>query len=284
MTWSSASGRPELETRLRLVGGQADHDIDLAGTALILAALDRPRVSLQRYGDHLAELHRDTAALAAERGVAAPLEDRLDILKRVIVERHGYRGDTPTYDDLQNANLMRVIDRRKGLPVALGILYIAAARPLGWSIGGLNFPGHFLLRLELGSAGLVFDPFNDAVPLDTGDLRRLLKSMFGDAAELMPDHYRPMENREILLRLQNNIKLRLLQAERTAEALEVLESMLMFAPGAAPLWREAGSIHAHLGNLRAAAMALEHFLELGSGSEDGHDAATLLQQVKARLN
>ncbi len=35
---------------------------------------------------------------------------------------HRYHGDTLTCHDLQNANPMRVIDRRKGLPVALGIL------------------------------------------------------------------------------------------------------------------------------------------------------------------
>ena len=42
-----------------------------------------------------------------------------------------YRGDEETYDDLDNANLMRVIERRKGLPVALGILYLYAARSQG---------------------------------------------------------------------------------------------------------------------------------------------------------
>ena len=93
-----------------------------------------------------------------------------------------------------------------------------------------------------------------------------------------------MGNREILLRLQNNIKLRLLQAEQPAEALEILESMLMFAPGEARLWHEAGVLHAHLGNLRAAAMALEHFLELGRDARAKHDAAALLQRVKTRLN
>ena len=284
MTWSPASGRGELELRLRQVGGTADRDIDLAQAALVLAALDRPRVPLKRYCDHLEALASDTAALAAERGAEDSLEARADALRTVMVERHGYRGDTPTYDDLQNANLMRVIDRRKGLPVALGLLYIAAARPQGWAIQGLNFPGHFLLRLELGSAASVLDPFNDGKPLDSGALRGLLKSFAGADAELAPEHYRPMGNREILLRLQNNIKLRLLQAERPAKALEILESMLMFAPAEARLWHEAGVLHAQLDNLRAAVMALEHFLELSRDSQARHEASALLQRVKARLN
>src|SRR3546814_8592275 len=40
----------------------------------------------------------------------------------------GYHGDTESYDDPQNADLVRVIDRRMGLPVSLGVLYIHAAR------------------------------------------------------------------------------------------------------------------------------------------------------------
>jgi len=53
-------------------------------------------------------------------------------LTQVMAEEHGYGGDRQHYDDLQNANLIRVIDRRRGLPVALGILYLHAARAQGW--------------------------------------------------------------------------------------------------------------------------------------------------------
>ena len=59
---------------------------------------------------------------------------RVAALARTLVGRHGYAATTSTYDDLQNANLMRVIDRKRGLPVALGILYIHAARRQGWTM------------------------------------------------------------------------------------------------------------------------------------------------------
>src|SRR3546814_13111588 len=84
---------------------------------------------------------------------------RVAALRAVVVERHGYVGDSLTYDDLQNANLLRVIDRRKGLPVALGILMLSAAHRLGWNMVGLNFPGHFLLLLDPGGATAIPYPF-----------------------------------------------------------------------------------------------------------------------------
>ena len=282
--WSPASGRKELEACLRRLGGQPDAEIALAEAALWLAALDRPRVDLERYRHHLSLLARDTAALARARGGADSLGARVAALNGALRERHGYRGDRRTYDDLQNANLMRVIDRRKGLPVALGILYMHAARAQGWTIQGLNFPGHFLLRLELGAERAILDPFEDGTLREARDLRDILRRVAGGDAELRPAYTQAVSNRDILLRLRNNIKQRLLRDRKPQDALAVLESMLMIAPERASHWLEAGLLHAHLGNLRAAIMALENVLELGAAPGEMHQAAQLLQDLKTRLN
>ncbi|GAB4225541.1 MAG: SirB1 family protein [Kiloniellaceae bacterium] len=284
MSWSSASNRRDLEGRLRRIGGQDDAEIDIAQAALLLAALDRPQLGLERYYHHLSLLARDVADLAAKEGAAASLDQRVAVLNAVLVERYGYRGDNETYDDLMNANLMRVIDRRRGLPVAIGILYLHAARAQGWEIYGLNFPGHFLLRLDLGGQRRIIDPFNGGEERDAAALRAMLKVMSGSGAELKPAHTAPMSNRDILLRLQNNIKLRLIQEERSADALEVIESMLMIAPDRAELWREAGVLHSHFENMRAAIMAFEHYLELGAPEPGRQEITTLLAQLRAQLN
>src|SRR3546814_18868046 len=83
---------------------------------------------------------------------------------------------------MSNADMMRVIDRRRGLPVALGILYLHGARAQGWPICGLNFPGHFLLRLDLGAERTIIDPFHGGETRDAAALRALLKTMAGEAA------------------------------------------------------------------------------------------------------
>lgn len=284
MTWSSASNRHDLEERLRRVGGQDDAEIDVAQAGLLLAALDRPQLSLERYHHHLSLLERDVADIGASEAADHHLEKRVEVLNAVLVERYGYSGDVETYDELQNANLMRVIDRRRGLPVALGILYIHAARAQGWDICGLNFPGHFLLRLDHDGRRLIIDPFNGGETRDAAALRNMLKALGGSEAELRPEHTAPVSMRDVLLRLQNNIKLRLIQEERSAEALDVIETMLMIAPDRAPLWREAGVFHSHLDNMRAAIMAFENYLEL-SGPEPGRqEIAELLQSLRRQLN
>lgn len=284
MNWSTASNRKDLEGRLRQVGGQADDDIDIAQAAILLAALERPQAGLERYTHHLSLLERDTAELGARQNAGNDLSARISVLNEVLVERYSYQGDQDTYDALHNANMMRVIDRRRGLPVALGILYMHAARAQGWSICGLNFPGHFVLRLDLGAERAIIDPFRGGQVCDAATLRGLIKTLSGDEAELRPEHTTKVGNRDVLLRLQNNIKLRLIQQERSGEALEVVETMLMFAPQRAALWKEAGILHSHLDNMRAAIMAFEHYLELAGDEPDRQAIARLLQQLRTQLN
>ncbi len=68
-------------------------------------------------------------------------------LARLLAGRCGYHGDELTYDDFANANLIRVIERRQGMPVALGVIWLHACRAVGWTAHGVDFPGHFLIAL-----------------------------------------------------------------------------------------------------------------------------------------
>jgi len=177
-----------------------------------------------------------------------------------------------------------VVDRRTGLPVSIGILYIHAARAAGLDITGLAFPGHFLLRATDGAERIIIDPFHGGQALEAGHLRDLLKQFMGADAELTPRHHAPVGNRDILLRLQNNIKARALKVNDTARASEILERMALVAPGVASVWQELGILSVHMGNLRRAMNALEIFLDFAPSQDEEREAESLLKQIKSSLN
>jgi regulator of sirC expression with transglutaminase-like and TPR domain len=281
MEAEGAETRAEAEAILTRIARLPDAEIDLAEAALALAALDRPQVPLARYRAHLLEL---AAEAEAEAAAAATGVERAAALSKVLFERHGYGGDRLTYDDLQNANLMRVIDRRKGLPVALGILMIHTARAQGWDMVGLSFPAHFLVRLESGGDRLILDPFGRGRILDSADMRELIKEVAGEGAELKPSHYEPVGHRAVLLRLQNNIKTRLIKEQKLEEAARIVMRMLLFAPDEAQLWREAGLIAAHLGNLKRAIGLIETYRDKSPGEAQRRHAALLLQELAQKLH
>src|SRR6516165_7580836 len=188
---------------LRELGASGEGVLPIAEAALALAAFERRRVGFKRYRDHLRLLARD---VGRHPGAAGDLAARARALNEIILLKYGYSGDELSYDDLQNANLMRVVDRRKGLPVALGILYIHAARAQGWDIAGLAFPGHFLVRLADGAGRVIVDPFHGGKICGAAELRELLKAAAGPESELSPEHYMAVPDRDVLLRLQNNLK------------------------------------------------------------------------------
>jgi regulator of sirC expression with transglutaminase-like and TPR domain len=266
---------------LRELGASEGRVLPIAEAALALASFERRRVAFARYRDHLRLVARDVGGHPAASG---DLAGRARALNEIILLKYGYSGDELTYDDLQNANLMRVIDRRKGLPVVLGILFIDAARAQGWEAAGLAFPGHFLIRLSDRAERLILDPFHNGQVCGAAELRELLKAVVGGDSELSPEYYAPVSDRDVLLRLQNNLKSRLLQEQRHEQAVNVVETMLMLAPDLADLWRESGMLHRQLGNMRAAAAALEQYIVRAPDDRARHQAAAVLQQLRSQLN
>jgi regulator of sirC expression with transglutaminase-like and TPR domain len=281
MTHTDVSDSGDAAERwLRSLAG-TDETLALAEAALALAARRQPDGDPAVYAAHLALLAADVRRAA---GAASDSAGRAQVLASVISGRHGYRGDAETYDDLQNADLRRVIERRKGLPVALGILYIHCGRAQGWTMRGLAFPGHFLVRLDDGVERAILDPFNGGAVCGAAELRALLKATAGPTVELDRAHYEAVSDRQILLRLQNNIKQRLIRAERHAEALATVEDMLLFAPDEASLWRDSGLLNAQLDNLGAAIAAFEEHLRREASDAARRRTAALLRQLKNRLN
>lgn len=282
-----AAQEPEqLEASLMQAGLADDGHFDAVRAALLLAALDRPDVSLQPYEEHLAELG------AAARGFLKKVTDlpvnlAASALADLVADRFGYHGDEQTYDDMQNANLMRVIDRRRGLPVSLGLIYLHAARALGLDLSGLDFPGHFVMRLQGRGGMAIMDPFNRGRTLDARDLLELLRRANGNDAKLTPDTYVPVSDRDVVLRLQNNILGRALGAGDPARACTVLSRMIMIAPAKPELRFELGRLEVHAGHLSAAAEAFTACIGLCHEQENvrmSAMAADALIRLKARLH
>ena len=79
--------------------------------------LDHPGIDLDPYRRHLRLLKTDAGdRIATLRRGMSENEAVARVLADTIASRHGYAGDHDTYDDPQNADLIRVIDRRRGLP------------------------------------------------------------------------------------------------------------------------------------------------------------------------
>jgi regulator of sirC expression with transglutaminase-like and TPR domain len=269
---------------LRYVGTLKDNEIDLGESGLALALIFMPGINPERYRYHLKKLREQLAEEMQLRLRAGPedtLALRISALKKVMHESAGYRGDAENYDDIQNMNLIRVIERRRGLPVSLGLLYVFLGTSLGWQIDGLNFPGHFLVRLEKDGERVILDPFREGQEMDAPALRQLLKSVVGQKAELSHNYYEPVIRRDMLIRLENNLKKRLIDGEEYAQAVIVLEAMEALAPDDYRVLFDKGILYAKLSQPQQAMAALERYIEKTPNPREKTEARAILQQIKS---
>ena len=268
---------------LDAVGLLDEDEIDIAETALQFARIDRPDADVAAARTALSAIAAGAAALGRAT-LPDDLPARGAALARLLADRYGFRGNVEDYDNQANANLIAVIERRQGLPVALGILWLHAARAAGWPAHGVDFPAHFLIALEGAGGQLVVDAFDGGTCLDAPALRALIKRIAGPDAELRPGLVRPAGTRAVLLRLQNNIRTRRLAAGDLTGGLDATRDMLRIAPDQASLWREAGTLHQRLDQVAAALRCFERFLTLVPTGDAAIRLRREIADLRARLH
>ena len=274
---------PDPRDALDAIGTLPDTEIDIGDAALQFARIDAPDADWEAAREHLSELARVASALA-ETIDEADLAARAIALSGVLGGRFAYRGDSQTYDNPVNANLIRVVERRRGLPVALGVLWLHTAHAAGWAAHGVDFPAHFLVAMPGAGGQSVLDVFHGGTPLSSKDLRALLKQVEGGTAELRPGLLRPMSSRRVLLRLQNNILTRRLMANDPDGALICAEDMLRIAPDHASLWQQVALLNQKIDRIAAALRCFDRFLALVPDGEAANEARAIAKTLRGRLN
>lgn len=272
--------RPDPTEYLRRLGEAGDGPHPIAEAALMLSALDHSGRDLESYAAHLGEIAEHARM---ESRLATNAENGARTLANLLAGRYGYDGDRLSYDDPQNADFIAVIDRRRGMPVALGILYLHAARAAGFEASGLNSPWHFLLRIGVRGSEALVDPFNGGAAFEHESLRPP-PSVRG-LPEDGPPTLQTLGDVDVLLRLENNLKIRALQAGDSARGLEIAKRMVLVAPRRPDLWMDLALLNEAEGSLGATRHAYEACLSLAGAGEPLHNEAALgLEGLKRRLN
>ncbi len=202
-------------------------DFALDQAALLIGAWDYPERDLEHYREQLdrmavrvaPEVERATSGIARARAISDWLFDHL-----------GFSGNTSDYYDPRNSFLCDVLDRRTGIPISLSVLYLEVARRVGVLAQGVNFPGHFLVRVAIEDAWLFLDPFSGGRALTPADLESLLKKTTNPDAVLEPSVIAAASKRQILSRMLVNLAGIYGRHGDLPRSLDVLERLAVLEP------------------------------------------------------
>src|SRR5690606_25356727 len=108
--------------------------------------------------------------------------------------------------DPRNSYLNEVLDNRTGIPITLGIVYLAVAQFAGLPVYGVSTPGHFVLGCHDLDERLYIDPFTDGDVLSPSACQRRVERINDEPGSLDEDDFRPACVRAIAVRVLRNLK------------------------------------------------------------------------------
>lgn len=263
-----------MDQELNRLGLIDEDEIELDEAALSLALLDHEGTDLAPYRDLLDDIVARVEETGDGDGTA---EARAAALAAVLAGEYGFCGDSDTYDDPDNADLIRVIDRRRGLPVSLSILWVATARRLGWEASALNMPGHVLVCVGSSSDGVIIDPFEGGTLVNPARLRALFRAFALPGSEPVIE---TLPNRAVLVRLLQNQASRAERAGQGQRALELYGRMTTLAPNAVQAWWQRAKLESMDGDTPAARRSLGAILEVSRDPNVRRQVVDTLDSLK----
>ncbi len=186
---------------------------------------------------------------ASERTLGAGPIQRARAICTAIFDDAGFCGNQADYYDPRNSFLSCVLDRKLGIPITLGVLYLEVARRVGVLAQGVNFPGKFIVRVAVEDAWMFVDVFENGKILTPSELEGLVKQYVGPDARLEPRLVAAASKRQILTRLLTNLAGIYGRANDLDRSLEVMEHMAVVDPDNDKLARELASLRERLTQL-----------------------------------
>ncbi|WP_286252633.1 transglutaminase-like domain-containing protein [Streptomyces graminofaciens] len=233
--------RPDLATLCLLVGAAGDGALDEAG-------IDAAQIELDRLAGLLPYRPGGPRAWALA-------------LAELLGERCGFRGTAGDYQRLGSSLLHTVLERRRGLPILLSVVWMEVARRAGAPVYGVALPGHFVVGFGPPEEQVLADPFDGGRVLSGGDAETLVVGATG--APLDPGMLSPADPLDVVLRILNNVRAwAAARPERSDVALWAVELSLALPSRPARLRYEWAQLLVRRGEFLRGAAALEEYAEV----------------------
>jgi regulator of sirC expression with transglutaminase-like and TPR domain len=249
--------------------------------ALLLAAEEYPTLQVE---DYLAQL--DALAEEARRRMTLgelfdPLECATTLAAHLFYEGR-FTGNSKDYFDARNSFLNEVIDRGKGIPITLAVIFIEVARRLGVKLFGVGMPGHFLVKYSDGEQDVYFDPFNGGRRLTETNCRELVAELYDGRMKFDRSFLYAVTKKQILSRMLQNLKNIYTNASDLPKLLGVVERLLLLNPDAWSERRDRGLTYYGLKKYSLARADLETYLRRLPQAEDKDKIQAVLNDIRQR--
>ncbi|WP_371527369.1 transglutaminase-like domain-containing protein [Streptomyces sp. NBC_01283] len=182
-------------------------------------------------------------------------------LAELLGARCGFMGTPTDYQRLESSLLHEVLQRRRGLPILLSVVWIEVARRAGAPVYGVALPGHFVVGFGAREEQVLTDPFAGGRLLTREDAELLVAGSSGGTVS--SSMLTPADPLNIVLRILNNIRAwAAARPERSDVALWAVELSLLLPAHPARLRYERAQLLVQRGDFLAGAAELEEYADV----------------------
>ncbi|MFK7973110.1 MAG: transglutaminase family protein [Bacteroidia bacterium] len=104
------------------------------------------------------------------------LAEKCMVLNKLIFKKEGFKPDRRSPLRTENYFIHNFLERKRGGPLSLGLLYLILADSLGIEVEGILLPNHyFVIKAESGDQPFFIDVFNSGAFFSKNDLDKFLQ-------------------------------------------------------------------------------------------------------------
>jgi len=247
--------------------------VDVLAAALALINDARPDADVEHVREAIDDWGERLRRQIAHQGAEfEPLTGSL-LLRRLLFEDEGFAGDAETPHDPANTELDLVLERRRGLPLTLGLIMIEVGKRAGLPLHAVSFPGRFLVGLAMAPRALLLDPFRGARIVLPEECQGLLDAFQRPGLRLRPEFLKPCPPDRFVERMLANLKHAYLRRAEVDAAIRVQGRIVDLRPDEPGPLRERAHLELQAGRHDEAVRDLESAVRL-SRDDASHRAAT----------
>ncbi|DBB09994.1 TPA: hypothetical protein ACH3X3_001585 [Trebouxia sp. C0006] len=277
----SATRRVQALEAYRQVVQQTPSDIDLFQAALLIAKHRHPLLDEARCHDDLNEQVKAIEASLPSSADQTGFE--LSYITRQLGQIANFTGNEKDYYDPDNSCMNMVLQRRTGIPITLGLLYMAVAQRMGLSLHGLNLPGHLMVGNSIeGVTNLLVDPFDGFKLLNIPQVEELFAQRYSTklrlSTALVTNSALVMSTPTMLVRVLLNLKsiyTGLQQADKVLQITDYLRATRDFADDV----RDAGLCLFSMQRYTDSAEMLQQYLTQSPYAQDRRQVEAVLSRI-----
>lgn len=167
----------EVDAKFKSLSERKENILEEA--VFLMANYGYPELDMNKYKNELDTMGKklNVSIEKMKTNTLIPQDDPLhiiNIINNFLFYQQGFKGNTEKFYEPENTFFNDVMERKKGIPISLSILYLLICKRLNLPTYGVNLPAHFIIKYVDDKDEFYIDPYNNGIVISKSEAIKFL--------------------------------------------------------------------------------------------------------------